>query len=579
MKFILFDFEVFKHDWLVVFKQPTKEHVVIVNDYEALKEFYNENKNNIFVGYNNNHYDNFIMKAILNDINPYRVSKFIIEEKKNGWQFPNINKNIFFNSLDLMQDISGALGISLKEIESNLGMSIEESEVDFDIDRELTKEEIEETIFYCKHDVDATEKLMEVRADYIKSKLLLINTYELPMRCMSMTNAQLTAEVMNPRKKEYDDALNYTMPTNLKLKDTSILSLYQSPLDKTQHLLKDICGVEHKLAFGGLHGAKENSYFNDADGEILNVDVASYYPSLIIKYGFVCRGIKNPKLYEEIYNQRIAWKKAGDSRQAALKLVLNTFFGAMGHQYNKLYDPYQCNQICITGQLFLIDLLEKLNPYITLIQSNTDGVMFQTKHRAKCEEIVHEWEERTGMVMEFDNIQTVYQKDVNNYFVLMKNGEIKSKGAYVKNFGIKNKKGVLKESHGNFSSNSMTILDEAIVKNLLYKIPVEDIINNCNDPIRFQITTKKGPTFLYVVHEIGDAFVKVNNVNRVFATKDEKYGKLLKVKQNGRKDTIASLPEHCLVYNKDVTTLDMNLIDKEWYIKECKRRISDFLGG
>lgn len=72
--------------------------------------------------------------------------------------------------------------------------------------------------------------------------------------------------------------------------------------------------------------------------------------------------------YRFIYNQRIAWKKAKDSRANALKLVLNTFFGAMGYQYNKLYDLRQVNQICITGQLFLLDLLEKLKPYITLIQ-------------------------------------------------------------------------------------------------------------------------------------------------------------------------------------------------------------------
>ena len=563
-----------------MFKIPgSNEHKVFVNDYEGIKKFFNENKQNIFVGYNNNHYDNFILKAVLKDLNPYSVSKWLIEEKKSGWLFPEINRGIFFNSLDLMQDISGALGISLKEIESNLGMSIEESEVDFTIDRELTAEEIEETIFYCKHDVDATEKLMEVRSDYIKGKLQLINAFGLPLSCVRMTNAQLDAEVMEARPKSYNDILNYDMPDNVDLKDKSILSLYKTPLDKTQSLEKDICGVPHKLAFGGLHGATENVHYDDSDGEILNVDVTSYYPSLIIKYGFCSRNVKNPKLYEEIYNTRVELKKKKDSRQAAYKLVLNTFFGSMGNEYNKLYDPYQCNQICITGQLFLIDLLEKLQPYIKLIQSNTDGIMFQTKYRSKCEEIVHEWEKRTGMNMEFDNIQSVYQKDVNNYFVLMKNGEIKSKGGYVKNYGVKYKDGILKETHGNFASNSMTILDEAIIKNLLYKIPVEETINNCNDPIRFQITTKKGPTYLKVVQEINGDFVKVNNVNRVFAGKDSKYGKLFKVKTNGRKDTIASLPDYCYVFNKDLKEMDMNNVDKTWYIRECKERIKDFLGG
>lgn len=580
MKFIIFDFEVFRFDWLVVFKYAgSGEHIVFVNDYEGVTKFFQDNKTNIFVGYNNNHYDNFILKAILKGRHPYAVNKWIIEDKHSGWQFPDINRDIFFYSLDLMQDISGALGISLKEIECNLGISIEESNVDFTIDRELTEEEIEETIFYCKHDVDATEKLMEVRADYIKSKLQLINSFDLSMRCMYMTNAQMDAEIMQARPRKYDDELNYDMPENVKLKDKSILELYKTPLDKTQSLLKKICGVEHKLAFGGLHGATENTHYDDSDGEILNVDVTSYYPSLIIKYGFCSRNVRNPKLYEEIYNTRVELKKKKDSRQAAYKLVLNTFFGSMGYQYNKLYDPYQCNQICITGQLFLIDLLEKLEPYIKLIQSNTDGIMFQTHNRAKCEEIVHEWEERTGMNMEFDNIQSVYQKDVNNYFVLMKNGEIKSKGAYVKNYSVKYKDGKLKESFGNYVSNSMTILDEAIIKYLLFKKPYQETIEECNDPIRFQITTKKGPTYLYVVQEVDRELKVINNVNRVFAGKDPSYGKLFKVKQNGRKDTIASLPDKCYVFNKDLSEIDMNKIDKSWYINECEKRIKDFLGG
>ena len=274
MKFILFDFEIFRQDWLVVFKEPEKEHKVIINDYDELKRFYQENKNNIFVGYNNKHYDDFIMKGILSDLDPYKISKWIIEDNKNGWNFPGIDKKINFASLDLMQDISGAIGIGLKEIESNLGMDIQESNVDFTIDRKLTKEEIEETVFYCKHDVDATEQLMIVRKDYIASKLMLINQFNLPISCIGKTNAQLTAEVMNPRKKSYDDGLMYYLPDNLHLKDTSILSLYETPLNKKAHLDITLCGVPHKLAFGGLHGALEKVHFDEKDGEILNSDVA-----------------------------------------------------------------------------------------------------------------------------------------------------------------------------------------------------------------------------------------------------------------------------------------------------------------
>lgn len=201
--------------------------------------------------------------------------------------------------------------------------------------------------------------------------------------------------------------------------------------------------------------------------------------------------------------------------------------------------------------------------------------MFHTYELDKCKEIIKEWEERTGLEMEQDDVAEVYQKDVNNYIMLDMNGNIKTKGSYVKNYSVK--KG--KEKFGNFVSNSMTIIDEAIVKHLLFKTSVEDTILNCNDPMRFQITTKKGPTYKRVEWEINGEYVTTNNVNRVFASNDDKYGKLMKVKQNGRRDTIASLPDHCFVYNKSIDTFDINLIDKYWYIREAKKRINDFIGG
>ena len=573
MKFILYDWEVFSHDWLVVFKEPGKEHIVIYNNDDELSRFFNQHKNDIFVGFNNRHYDDFILKAILSGVNPKVVNDWIITDGKQGWEFPGLNK-IFFLSLDLMADIPGGVGISLKEVESNLGMSIEESNVSFDIDRKLTVEEIKETEFYCKHDVDATERLYYERFDYIKSKLQIINAFKLPITCISMTNAQLTAEVMGARKRKYYDENIYDMPSCVDVKDREVLAFFENPQDASRHLDKDICGVPHTIAYGGLHGAIEQSHFK---GNLFNFDVSSYYPSMIINFDFLSRSIPNDKkpLYKKIRDDRFIYKKEGNSLADTYKLIVNTFFGAMGYIYNKLYDLKMNRQVCITGQLLLIDLLEKLKPHINLVQSNTDGVLFQTDNIEMCREIVHYWEDKTGLTMEEEQVEEIYQKDVNNYIMLETNGDIKTKGGYVKNYSIK--KG--KERHGNFVSNSMTIIDEAIVKNLLYKIPVEDTIFNCNDPMRFQITTKKGPTYKRVIWEVDGKELDTNNVNRVFASKDDRYGKLLKIKQNGRRDTIASLPEHCLVYNKEISTMNIDDVDKYWYIREAKNRIKDFIGG
>ena len=370
MHFVLYDFEVFQwqHDWLVVFKEPSKDHTVIINDYEKLKGFFYEHQNDIFVGFNNKHYDDYILKAVLSDISPKAVNDFIIVEGKNGYEFPGLQK-IYFNSLDLMVDIPGGIGISLKEIESNLGMSIEESSISFDIDRNLTEQEIQETVFYCKHDVDATERLFRERFDYVKSKLLIINKFKLPIKCIGMTNAQLTAEVMHARKINHNDADRYDMPSCVKTKNKKILKFFENPLDNTQSMVEDVCGVEHIIAYGGLHGARKKYHCKD---NIYNFDVSSYYPSMIINFDFMSRNVpdKYKPLYKEIRDERFVLKKMGDSLANAYKLILNTLFGAMGHKWNKLFDLKQNQQVCITGQLLLINLLEDLEPYITLIQLN-----------------------------------------------------------------------------------------------------------------------------------------------------------------------------------------------------------------
>lgn len=574
VSFLLYDFEVFKNDWLVVFKPLGGEHTVIINDYDEIKSFFKQHEQDIFVGYNNKHYDDHVLKGLLSDLNPKKINDWIIYEKKHGWNFPGIQK-IYFKSLDLKLDITGAVGLSLKQIESNLGISIEESSVDFDIDRKLTHEEILDVVKYCKHDVDSTEKLFEVRFDYIKAKLRVINKFNMPLKNINKTNAQLTAEVLGPRKLDFDDALMYDFPDTLRLQDKSILQQYQSPIDYNDKRDIMIRGVKHKLAYGGLHGALEKSHFK---GNIYHYDVNSYYPSMIIRYDYLSRRVKNPIKYKEILQDRLKLKMQGKKEeQIPLKLILNTTYGAMKYEYNPLFDPKQCNQICITGQLLLLDLLEKLPKDVNLIQSNTDGIFIQTDNIEACDIVVKEWEDRTGLKMGKDEVNEIWQKDVNNYIIEFATGEIECKGSYVKGYfkpdDLKHYPG------GSFVSNSKTIVDKAVVDYFVYDVPVADTINTCMDPIRFQITAKMGSTFKRVEQQINDDFITVQKVNRLFACTDSKYGKLYKIKPNGKKTVISSLPDHCLVFNKEVDKLDMTLIDKDWYINEANSRISDFIGG
>ena len=90
-----FDFEVFRYDWLVVIINPVdRTDIVIVNDAEKLKTYYEEHKNEIWVGYNSRGYDQFILKGILLGFNPKEINDHIIVEGKKGWSYSSLFKKI-----------------------------------------------------------------------------------------------------------------------------------------------------------------------------------------------------------------------------------------------------------------------------------------------------------------------------------------------------------------------------------------------------------------------------------------------------------------------------------------------------
>lgn len=195
----IFDCEVFAYDWLFCFKNKlTQERTRIWNDNEAVKQFMKQEP--LLAGFNNKHYDQFILKAVLCDFTPEEikaVNDFIIVDGHEGWEHPVLrDSRIFFDQYDLMDDCQ--MGLSLKAIEAHLGMDIRETTVSFDIDRPLTEAEKEEVEFYCDHDVDATDKLDDLRQGYLFSKRTLGQEKGIrEEKALYMTNAKLTAAYLD----------------------------------------------------------------------------------------------------------------------------------------------------------------------------------------------------------------------------------------------------------------------------------------------------------------------------------------------------------------------------------------------
>ena len=308
---------------------------------------------------------------------------------------------------------------------------------------------------------------------------------------------------------------------------------------------------------------------------IRNYDVASYYPHLMTLYGYTSRNIPSPEIFSEVLESRMKAKAAGDTATAnALKLVVNTTYGASLNKYNDLCDPLMGRSVCITGQLFLLELAQHLYkdiPNLRIVQLNTDGIMieFDDSQYDQVQEILAEWQTRTGFELEEDSIAQIAQKDVNNYVEVQPSGKFKTKGGYLV-------RGIAPAGAFNVNNNA-TIVAKALVEYFVHGTPPEDTINACDDIFQFQIIAKAGAKYREAYHMVDGEKVQVQKVNRIYATKDTRYGKLFKVKaENDSEAKIEMLPEHCIIDNDN--HLSITDVDKQFYIDMAKKRINDFMG-
>lgn len=600
----IYDIECFAHDWIVVFKNVmTGDYEVMHNDPYQAQWFMEQDP--LLCGFNNKHYDNHLLKAILAEGSPEDVKEIndlIILEHINGWDIPELARlKIYFDSFDLMDDMQE--GLSLKSIEAHLNMSIEETEVDFNLDRELTPEEIEQTIKYCKYDVDSTEKLFHLRENYLQNKIKLGEAVGIDLRrSLYMTNAKLTSAYLHAVKplQPYTDERDYKYPENLlkeyipdevfeffdklhnpEVKDYELFGGYDEHGKKYEgaklELMVGEC--ETTIAYGGIHGAIPTYTEESTETRsIRNKDVASYYPNIVRVMGYNSRNIPNPDLYAQTIAKRVEAKKSGDKATAnALKLVLNTTYGAMLHAYNDLYDPLMGRSVCITGQLFLLELSEHLIkecPTLKIIQLNTDGIMvsFDNTDEEKWQEITQEWQDRTGFELEEDFIRKVVQKDVNNYIEVPvdENKEIKVKGGQLVR-GVDDK-GAWKVN------NNATIVAKAIQDYFVSGTTPEETVNASDNIFEFQLIAKASSKYSRVYQSTNAACeIPVQRCNRVYASKDKTLGTLYKVKkENDSHAKIAGLPTHCVIDNDNHLTLDA--VDRKWYIRLAWKYIKDFQG-
>jgi DNA polymerase len=436
-----------------------------------------------------------------------------------------------------------------------------------------------ETLKYCRHDVHETAEVLTRRIYDFMAQKSLIETFNLPKEDYRLTKAQLTAKVLKcERTDEQDNRLiaqewDFDILPCIRIrKYTDVLGFYSNCKKYMDGRLDiDISGVPHTFALGGIHGAIKRCH---RKGQLLHIDVTSYYPSIMIQHNLLTRRTKHPELFTEIYDKRVELKKAGKKdEQAPYKIILNSTFGITNHKFSKAYDPKMNHDVCINGQLMLLMLLEMLEGTCDLIQSNTDGIIVDCTGRDqdKVETICHQWEQETKMGLSFDKVSEIWQKDVNNYLIRFDNGKEEAKGAYVK-----------------FNSeldNDLSIVNEAVREGLrkMSFRAMEDYIRSSNELIKFQKIVKLSNLYSHVY--LGAHEIKNHKCFRVFAVVDGEIISKAKSRE-GTHEKYANTPESAAIVFGDLNDEDLKdyighrfsieSIDKDYYIEVARNRLMDF---
>lgn len=576
MKILVFDFEVFRYDWLfVAMDLETQDYIIIENDRDKMIEFYNNNINNIWVGYNCKNYDKYILQAITNGVNPKLVNDYIIGGG-NGWE-------LFRDRLDINLYDCMIMGKSLKQLESYFGVDIRESEIDFNLDRPLTDTERASNIKYCKSDVYNTALVFMHNKQEFEAQIGLIKLSCSSLSDLSKTKAQLSAKILDAKplpvqllQQEWAFEYNQCVKDyNYKHKD--VLQFFDSLRESKDPKAKYECelyGVPHTFALGGLHGAIPN-YIHSVNTKeyIVHIDVASYYPHIMTEWGYLTRAVPSIQKFIDIMELRLKYKKEKNPLQAPLKIVINGSYGQSGagklldngtyKLLSPMFDPRRMREVCINGQLMLLQLIEDLEQF-DLIQSNTDGLVYRIpiEHMDEVKSIVKAWETRTKMRMEYDYTTLIAQRDVNNYIAVFDNGKIERKG------------GAVKESKP--CDYDLPIVKDAITEYFVHGIPVDEYINNVNDLAPFMKTYKLMGSYVRALH--GDE-QQQGKVFRVFASRSRKDKCLYKQKEGKNPEKFAGCPMRCKIINTDIRGLVVpEWLDKKWYIEQAKKEIEKFYG-
>lgn len=586
----------------------------------------------IFCGYNNLHYDNPVINYIIeyehvltekpvpvitNSI--FNLSREITNSGENIEKWKRWKYQVWFDSFDILTMLySNKLRVGLKEIQVTMQYkNVQEFVCDWS--KPLPIEDFDSMIDYNINDIESTSALLDRCKKDIDLRLAIEDEYGVKVLSKDGVNIGmkiLTHKYLEKTGLTWWDIKDLRSPqAYIPLKDVILPFIkYDSPilksvLDemKTQVVSPGRKGYEKNFVFGGLrytvgvggiHSKNDPEIIIPAEDEMLiDIDVASLYPSMLIEYGFYPKhlGPEFLEVYSQIRSERIEAKHNGDKiKDSTLKLALNGLSGNLQNEHNFCYSTFAAMQIRINGQLLLLMLAEKLVELgCRIVQANTDGLFVLLKKSVydKVNNVCREWEQLTKLTLEEDRFEAMYQYAINDY-IAVKEGYTDIRDRFLAGEQIiqKKKTGELYKSieqiqddyikqKGMFITKvqlgkglTPKIIPEAVIKYFVDGIPVEDTIKGCKDIKKFLMAEKTGKQWNveYMKEDI-------QRTNRFYASTNGGY--LWKWKQVGNAEkqyqNMLAASGVTLLNKFDDKPIEDRKINYRYYLRECYKIIED----
>ena len=579
MNILVYDIETMQELFLIdIYNPQTNEHHEFMvsnwqNDLDSMIKFIELHNEYYFVGYNSLRFDSQVVEWIIKNNNSwYELSNLEICAKiaqkaadvihdANFDVFPEYREEqLSFKQIDLFKvnhyDNKNRR-VSLKRLEFEMDLeNIEEMPIHH-TKTNMTEEEIEITRNYCRNDVYATyefykvtigdcEHLLYKGNDQIGLRLDIQEEFGIP--CLNYSDSKIGDEMI---KKFYcqEKRISYTdLPkkgffrkevavkqciadyVSFKTKELQqfLIRIRKMKLGTKDDFKESISFYNNVYSFmkGGLHTENKPEIFEaDEDHLIIDWDVSSYYPAIIINNGRYPGHLGKEFLsgYKQMFNKRLELKPLAKKDKrikgivGALKLAVNSVYGKSSDMQNWIYDRQLTMFTTITGELSLMMLIEAYElEGIHVISANTDGVTIEI-HKEKLEkmfEINEWWQTLTQYELERTDYQKIIFSTVNDYIAIKTDGEIKKKGDFLTDF----------ELHKNKSAR---IVPMALEQYYVHNIPVESTIRNHTNIYDYALRQKASKDFHYEGHSKENKTI-YNKLIRYYVSNTGE--KLLKVK-------------------------------------------------